>query len=253
MNPQRLYQIVAEILKQRILTGEYPIGEKMPSERIICEETGHSRTVIREAMIMLEVEGFVEAIKGSGVRVISNAHKVYEHDHHNDSGPFELLQARQLIECSIIEFAATQVTKSDINDLVQIQEQAKLEDRYRDSMWDKAFHIKIAECTQNASFPPIIEMQWTMRVQSRYWKKLHDHIEKDDICSWYEDHETILKALIRKDPAAAKLAMWQHLENSKKMLFQASSVDFDIDIDDRYLFSDNPVIEFNNTILPSED
>ncbi len=249
MNSQRLYQIVAEILKQRILTGEYPIGEKLPAERAICEETGHSRTVIREAMIMLEVEGFIEAVKGSGVRVISNTHKIYEHEYDqnpiNDAGPFELLQARQLIECSIIEFAATQVTKSNINDLIQIQEQAKLEDRHRDSIWDKAFHIKIAECTQNASFPPIIEMQWAMRAQSRYWKKLHDHIEKKDIRSWYDDHEAILKALIRKDPAAAKLAMWQHLENSKKMLFQASSIDFDID-DDRYLFSDNPVIAFNN-------
>lgn len=30
--------------------------------------------------------------------------------------------------------------------------------------------------------------------------------------SWCEDHEQILKALMRKDPKAAKLAMWQHLE-----------------------------------------
>ncbi len=40
-------------------------------------------------------------------------------------GPFELLQARQLIESNIAEFAATQVTKQDIMKLMAIQEQAR--------------------------------------------------------------------------------------------------------------------------------
>uniref|UniRef100_UPI00396B1E2C FCD domain-containing protein n=1 Tax=Aeromonas caviae TaxID=648 RepID=UPI00396B1E2C len=38
--------------------------------------------------------------------------------------------------------------------------------------------------------------------------------------SWCDDHDQILKALMRKDPQAAKLAMWQHLENTRQMLFQ---------------------------------
>ena len=36
-------------------------------------------------------------------------------------------------------------------------------------------------------------------------------------------------------------AMWQHLENTKQMLFQATTIDDDL-VDDRYLFSENPVI-----------
>lgn len=250
MTPQRLYQIVAKILRNRILSGEYPIGEKLPAERIVCEETGYSRTVVREAMIMLEVEGFVSVVKGSGVRVISNSRRASDLAFNSEAGPFELLQARQLIECSIVEFAATQVNKSDINDLLKIQEHALKEDRHRDSEWDKAFHIKIAECTQNASLPPIIELQWQMREQSLYWKKLHEHIDINLIDSWCDDHNEILKALIRKDPAAAKLAMWQHLENTKQMLFNASSFDFEFEFefefeDDRFLFADNPVINIS--------
>ncbi len=55
----------------------------------------------------------------------------------------------------------------------------------------------------------------------------------------------ILKALIRKDPHGAKLAMWQHLENTKQMLFNATTDDFEYNAD-RYLFAENPVIHLDN-------
>ena len=53
-----------------------------------------------------------------------------------------------------------------------------------------------------------------------------------------------LKALIRKDPHAAKLAMWQHLENTKLMLFNETSDDFEFNAD-RYLFAENPVVHLD--------
>ena len=48
------------------------------------------------------------------------------------------------------------------------------------------------------------------------------------------DHKQIPAALIKKDARAAKLAMWQHLENVKQRLLEFSNVD-DIDFDG-YLF-----------------
>jgi GntR family hexuronate regulon transcriptional repressor len=48
---------------------------------------------------------------------------------------------------------------------------------------------------------------WTQRVHNPYWKKLHDHIDLRTVDNWCDDHDQILKALIRKDPHAAKLAM----------------------------------------------
>lgn len=73
--PRRLYQQLAAELKQRVESGVYPVGEKLPAERYIAEEMNVSRTVVREAIIMLEVEGYVEVRKGSGIHVISNQPK----------------------------------------------------------------------------------------------------------------------------------------------------------------------------------
>jgi GntR family hexuronate regulon transcriptional repressor len=39
--------------------------------------------------------------------------------------------------------------------------------------------------------------------------------------------------------------MWQHLENTKQMLFNATTDDFEYNAD-RYLFAENPVIHLDN-------
>ena len=159
-------------------------------------------------------------------------------------GPFELLQARQLIESNIAEFAATQVTKQDIMKLMEIQEKSRNEKSFRDSEWDLQFHVQVALATQNSALAAIVEKMWTQRIHNPYWKKLHDHIDLRTVDNWCDDHDQILRALIRKDPHAAKLAMWQHLENTKQMLFNETSDDFEFNAD-RYLFADNPVVHLD--------
>ncbi len=77
-----------------------------------------TRTVVREALIMLEIKGLVEVRRGAGIYVLdsSGSHNADSPDANvcNDAGPFELLQARQLLESNIAEFAALQATREDI-------------------------------------------------------------------------------------------------------------------------------------------
>lgn len=255
IEPRRLYQQLAVELKRRIEVGVYPVRDKLPAERFISEEMNVSRTVVREAIIMLEVEGYVEVRKGSGIHVISNQSKNEFHSNKDvefaSVGPFELLQARQLVESNIAEFAATQVTKQDIMALITIQEHARQENHFRDSAWDLKFHIQVALATQNSAMATIVEKMWLQRTYNPYWIKLHEHIDNKPIESWCEEHDKILKALIRKDPYGAKLAMWQHLENTKQMLFNATSEDFEFNVD-RYMFARNPVVHLDNGTTTNE-
>ena len=243
---RRLYQQLAATLKDRVENGVYLVGEKLPAERLISEEMNVSRTVVREAIIMLEVEGYVEVRKGSGIHVIASQQQnriasTSSQLEFATFGPFELLQARQLIESNVAEFAATQVTRQDIIALMAIQEKARQEDHFRDSEWDMQCHVRIAQSTQNSALAAIVEKMWLHRLHNPYWLKLHEHIDQRSILSWCDDHDQILKALMRKDPAASKLAMWQHLENTKQMLFNATADDFEFNVD-RYMFGENPGI-----------
>ncbi len=180
----------------------------------MTETFGVGRTVIREALILLEVEGFIEIRKSSGIYVIKNEIGM-------DSfltgkvGPFELLQARQLIESTIAAFAATQIVKSDLEKLSDVLEQEK---EYLDlppnEELDRYFHCLVAGATQNALLTDLVRYIWDVRKRDPIWQELKQQDEQREYSQrGYEEHKAILQALQRKDPMAAKLAMWQHLEN----------------------------------------
>jgi len=250
-SPTRLYQKIGLSLKNRIANGEFLVGEKLPPERELAETMNVSRSVIREALIMLELNNIVNVRKGSGVYVLQIPTKIATPQettsvnlskNKSDSGPFELLQARQFLESHIAEFAATQITKKDISKLRRALEIEQLDlegagDNYRG---DEMFHIAIAEATQNSVLADMVRNLWINRKSSPMWRQLHLHINEQNYRQqWLEDHHHILACLLKRDPLGSRQAMWQHLENVKQTLFSLSDID-DPQFDG-YLFNKNPI------------
>lgn len=257
----RRYVAIGRDLKKQLSDNIYEVGQRLPTERDIAESYGVSRTVVREAIIMLEIEGLVQVRKGSGVYIMKLPHAVNPYlnelnENSNvlisafsgltgtDIGPFELLQARQLIESNIAEFAACQITKLEISELKKILEKEKkcIELGETNEDLDRDFHILIAEATKNTFLVDVIKLMWRMRLESKMWAQLHSHIETVDYRkTWLNDHALILSSLQKRDPLGAKKAMWQHLENVKTTLLKLSDVDDEHF--DGYLFDSHPLIK----------
>lgn len=95
------------MIRDLIVQTPYRPGERLPPEREIAERLNVTRTVVREALIMLEIKGLVEVRRGAGIYVLDSADnnemEGADVNHCNDAGPFELLQARQLLESNIAE------------------------------------------------------------------------------------------------------------------------------------------------------
>ena len=70
IEPQRLYRQIADQLRTLIAQGEFEVGARLPAERDLARQLGVSRPSVREALIALEVEGWVEVRTGSGVYVL---------------------------------------------------------------------------------------------------------------------------------------------------------------------------------------
>ena len=243
--PKRLYQKIGHGIRQQIISGDYPVGSRMPSERDIAEMLNVSRTIVREALIMLELEGLIEVRKGSGIHVISNENAIAanEESEFNDVGPFELLQARQLMESHIAAFAATQINKSNLQAMRAALEMEKqeLSQGTNSGKGDELFHMAVAEATQNSVLVSLTQQLWDIRLKSPMWKRLHEWIENVDYLEeWVGDHDKIIQALSSKNPEAARDAMWQHLENVKNTLLRVS--DKTSDSFDRYLFDHSPAV-----------
>lgn len=243
---KRPYQKVAHDLRQLIINRNYTTGSRLPPERELAEILDVSRMVVREALIMLELENLIEVRQGSGIYITNLPYQItnqqQQHvEHANSAGPFELLQARQLLESNIAEFAATQATPVDIINMRQALacQRNELASGEGDE-GDKAFHLAIAHATHNSMVVELLKQSWSWRENNPMWIKLHTYVTNTTYRrEWIKDHEAILAAMVKKDPIAAKQAMWQHLENVKQRLLELS--DLDDPYFDGFLFDSYPV------------
>ncbi|MFK8260048.1 Uxu operon transcriptional regulator [Erwinia sp. AnSW2-5] len=247
---QRPYQEVGAMLRKMIAQNHYAAGDRLPPEREIAGTLNVTRTLVREALIMLELEGVIEVRRGAGIFLLQDPamrqtpESAPVQNHCNDAGPFEMLQARQLLESNIAEFAARQATREDIAKMRQAlaleEKELASGDADETENGDMNFHLAIAEATHNSMLVELFKQSWQWREDNVMWNQLHRHLDNTHYRKeWLEDHKKILVALIKKDARAAKLAMWQHLENVKQRLLKFSDVD-DIWFDG-YLFDSWPL------------
>ncbi len=250
---KRQYQVIGEALRRELIEGGYRVGDRLPPERDIAQRLNVSRATVRDALIMLELEELVEVKKGSGVYVInlpqpsqlgasSIIRRVGGGSFDRGIGPFEHLQARQLIVSHIAEFAASQATKNDVVRLMEALELEKQDLRNESSEHDgdKTFHIGIAKATQNSALVETVQTLWSQRETSPMWQALHSRITVQDYRhKWLQEHERIFFAIKNKQALEARHAMWQHLESVKQTLLDLADVDDPAF--DGYLFDANPV------------
>src|SRR5512145_667952 len=111
---RRLYRQIADQLAALIEGGEYAPGQRLPPERDLAKQLGVSRPSVREALIALEVEGFVEVRMGSGVYVTDRRAGPSAGGHAAEAGPFELIRARWVIESECAALAARNATKAQV-------------------------------------------------------------------------------------------------------------------------------------------
>lgn len=219
LEPRRLYRQVAEQIRVLIETGELKPGSRLPPERELAERFAVSRPTVREALIVLEVEGHIQIRMGSGVYISSRPRQALNVLPNDDSeGPLEILQARCLIESGIAEEAArlaTSVGIARIDTILERMEQS-LNDASVALACDRDFHTAIADIIGNSALKHFAGLIYDSRM-SPYFKKLASYFEGPH--TWklaLEEHRIIRDAIAAGDPAAAREAMRRHLTLAQK-------------------------------------
>jgi GntR family transcriptional regulator len=65
------YLQIADLMRQRIARGQWPLGDKLPSLEALVQEFGVARLTVRQAMDLLAREGLVSPQQGRGTFVIA--------------------------------------------------------------------------------------------------------------------------------------------------------------------------------------
>jgi len=212
---------IANQIQARILTGELRKGEKLPSEMEMAENFQVSRSVVREAMRILEGLGLISVKKGpkGGIFAANGYHKPLSNSLKGlvDSGQVtkdNINKVRMLLEPFVASEAAIHADDDDIKTLEALLNASRK--KMNDAGFLQAnrgkFHIHLATASKN----PVIEMFMKSLIEllREYFIDFKDvEFEKRAIIS----HEKILKAIIHRSPEHAKRLMEKDIMEIKAL------------------------------------
>jgi len=215
IEPQRLYRQISDQLRTLIVDGEFPVGSRLPSERDLSVQLGVSRPSLREALIALEVEGYIEVHMGSGIYVCPPSPAPEgEIDLSTEEGPLELIRARAMLEGEVAYAAAKNAKKPQIDAIEEAFQQmiANTKAGTNPLEADRLFHIRVAEATGNSVLVGLVTQLFDARLGTLF-NRLHSHFDTIEV--WndaIEEHSRVMKALRARDPEMARAAMRRHMD-----------------------------------------
>ncbi|QVQ26976.1 GntR family transcriptional regulator [Achromobacter deleyi] len=196
---------VADYLRERIISGVFPRGSRLKQAEI-AEQLRLSITPVREALKLLEAEGYISGDSYRGARVVPF-----------DAGASaEILQLRLLLESQLVRAAIERITTKDITELRvlanEFAQSFETGDRATARGINYRFHRQlydIAQLPQTLHFVQILWARYPFDLINSASGRGEDAVR---------EHEEILQAFASGDASAAMLAMRKHIESGWTVL-----------------------------------
>lgn len=193
-----------EILKKKIMDLQLRPGEILMIQTL-AKDLDISRTPVREAVVRLEREGFVEAAEGKKFKVSALTMK----------GVLEIHEIRYLMELYAARKAAQTATKRQVGELNTTINRMKkaLEVQSHDAFFaaDLTFHEKIIHIHGNETLAQLMTQINDKIQRIRYLTTYIDNRLEETI----GEHQDVLDAIAEHDPDRAELKMAFHLKKVK--------------------------------------
>lgn len=218
-SPRTSHQIESYV-QERILSGEWPAGYKLPSEAGLRKQFAASRTAVREAICSLAGRGLLETINGSGSYVsggrlenVSQALNAYSVLVAGEKTFGDLLELRMAIEGDAAAKVARQQSPDDwpyLEQKLAAMEATHVLEEF--AILDIDFHMELLRLSQNELFASLGKA-----LRDRYVRFAIDsyrtggRLREDTM----EEHRQILRAIMTGDPVAAREAARKHVSLAK--------------------------------------
>jgi DNA-binding GntR family transcriptional regulator len=200
---------VADFLREGIISGMFPRGSRLKQAEI-AERLQLSITPVREALKLLEAEGYVIGDSYRGASVVP----------FDASASEEVLELRLLLESRLLRGAAEKMTAQDFTELRALAdefEQAfKVGDRAAARGVNYRFHRRLYSMAQMPQTLHFVQILW-----ARYPFDLINAVEGRGPEA-VQEHEHILRSLLAGDVPAAMIAMRKHIESGWALLKKAT-------------------------------
>jgi GntR family transcriptional regulator, transcriptional repressor for pyruvate dehydrogenase complex len=215
---RKAYEQVADQLRELIMSGGLPPGQRLPNEAALAAQFGVSRPTIREALRELSAMSLIRTTKGaSGGSFVTvptadhiseflsaNIGLLSQADH---VALDEFLEARKLLEVPAARLAARRRTDADLERLRGAIPGHPLE-REEQFLYNKDFHSALVAASGNTLLAicaqPVFSVLQTSIKRSPLSRRFHDRVN--------EDHRALVADLEAGDEHGVAERMSEHLD-----------------------------------------
>lgn len=199
-----LRDVVFNTLREAILKGELKPGERL-MELQLASKLGVSRTPIREAIRMLELEGLAVTVPRKGAEVAKMTEKDME----------DVLQIRKALDELAVGLACDNIQESDLEELQNALKNFEASTRGHDvkkiAQADVEFHDAIYQLANN---PKLVNMLNNLREQMYRYRV--EYLKNEDMYpTLIREHEEIFECLKKKDREGVVRIMGSHVVNQE--------------------------------------
>lgn len=201
---ESLADAVVNKLQHQVVSGHYPIGEKLPSEPELMQHFGVGRSTIREAIRILANKGLIRVQQGLGTFVQSQQNGVEPfHQSLQRAEGDDVNEVRQLLELKIAEKAALNRTQEDIEVMTVFlnkRHDAALKNQPEACIEaDIQFHIRLAMASKNEVLVDLYKI-----IADKMKKSFMEvYITTETLLSKQSLHTSLLQSVADRDPKKA--------------------------------------------------
>lgn len=220
--PTNLAKAVTAELVQRIVRGDYPAGAPLPPEPALCQAFSVSRTVVREAVKILQEKGLVQIRQGSGTTVLPSSEwnmldelvlgaAIAEDE--SLSILDDLVVTRRVLESDMAHVAAR------VADAAAIERMRELVDRmdglvddpssYHEQ--DRAFHDTVMRASGNRIARAVVRSLESQVINTASYM---GRTERALCVASNEGHRRVYERIAARDAEGAGEAMFRHITDA---------------------------------------
>ena len=214
-NPSAVDLVLAQI-RELIVVGGLKVGDRLPTERELCDRFSSSRTTVREAMRMLNAFGVVEVRPKVGATIVdqrmNRAFDLFSFNVDEISRKtFDDIQGfRELIETGSVLQTFAAITPGDLDELREInREMVRAKTVVEASQHDLRFHTRLVSVIDNKSILDIYRIMTPVILRIMQRGKTRRTIEG----ATFHEHEAILQAIEKRDGLGFQYLMRTHLRS----------------------------------------
>ena len=227
LNVGRISGMIVDQIRLLVRDGHLVPGDRLPSERELCERFGVSRVTVREALRVLEANGLITikvGARGGAFITTPTSERVGEGIADlltlSKITATEVTEARRVFELGIVPLVCERADDEDTRALLEIcdrSDAALAAGTYSMSL-SAEFHVRVARATHNTAIEMLVQsfhgpMLMSLR-RAKLAAPLRGHVGTDE-------HRTFAEAIARRDAAAATAVMSAHLARTAQRLLEA--------------------------------